>query len=317
MNKNFTIVYMGSPDFAVGPLAALVEAGYNIPLVISQPDKPKGRKGTLTPTAVKVWAQEHGLSVITPFDVNSEQTVSQIVGCKPDLLVVTAFGQILKKPLLKAAAHGAVNIHASLLPKYRGAAPIHFAIMNGEKITGITTMFMDEGLDTGDMILQAAVEIDTDDNLQSLQQKLMLLADDLILETVGLIQDNLAPREDQLEEESSYAHKILPQHEKIDFNRPAAEVHNQIRALSPEIGAYATFAEGKKMKFWQTFLTDEDAHEAAGTLEKADKKLIYVAAEDKLLAVAELQPAGKGRMRAVDWWRGQQKNYTESKLKFE
>ena len=318
MNKDFTIVYMGSPEFAVGPLETLLAAGYNIPLVVSQPDKPKGRKGIMTPTDVKARALELGLPVITPQNVNDDDVVAEIRSCNPDLLVVTAFGQILKKPLLELAPRGAVNIHASLLPKYRGAAPIHFAIMNGEKLTGVTTMFMDEGLDTGDMILQSAVEIADDDNLQTLRDKLMILGSDLILETVGLIQDNLEPREDQLDEESSYAHKILPQHEKIDFGKTALEVHNQIRALSPEIGAFAKYeGGGKNMKFWQTSLTDEDCAEPAGTLVKFDKKAIYVATGDKLLKVLELQPAGKGRMRAVDWWRGQQKNYTDKKLKFE
>lgn len=318
MNQDFTIVYMGSPEFAVGPLQALLNAGYNIPLVVSQPDKPKGRKGVLTPTAVKAWAVEQGLPVITPQNVNDEAVVAEIRSHKPDLLVVTAFGQILKKTLLELAPHGAVNIHASLLPKYRGAAPIHFAIMNGEKLTGVTTMFMDEGLDTGDMILQSAVEIADDDNLQTLQDKLMILGNDLILETVELIQENLEPREDQLDEESSYAHKILPEHEKIDFSRSVVEIHNQIRALSPEIGAFAKYEDGgKNMKFWQTALTVEECTEPAGTLERFDKKALYIATGDKLLKVTELQPAGKGRMRAVDWWRGQQKNYTDKKLKFE
>lgn len=317
MNKDFTIVYMGSPEFAVGPLTKLKEAGYNIPLVVSQPDKPKGRKGILTPTAVKAWALENGVPVITPKNVNDDEVVAEIRNCRPDLLVVTAFGQILRKPLLELAPHGAVNIHASLLPKYRGAAPIHFAIMNGEKLTGVTTMFMNEGLDTGDMILQAAVEIADEDNLATLRDKLMVLGNDLILETVALIQDNLEPRESQPDEESSYAHKILPQHEKIDFKRSALEIHNQIRALSPEIGAFAQYEDGaKKMKFWQTALTEEATDAEPGTLVKFDKKAIYVAAADKLLKVLELQPAGKGRMRAVDWWRGQQKNYVDKKLIF-
>lgn len=317
MNKDFTIVYMGSPEFAVGPLAMLKEAGYNIPLVVSQPDKPKGRKGILTPTAVKAWALENDIPVITPKNVNDDEVVAEIRNCRPDLLVVTAFGQILRKPLLELAPHGAVNIHASLLPKYRGAAPIHFAIMNGEKLTGVTTMFMNEGLDTGDMILQAAVEIADEDNLATLRDKLMVLGNDLILETVALIQDNLEPRESQLDEESSYAHKILPQHEKIDFKRSALEIHNQIRALSPEIGAFAQYEDGaKKMKFWQTALTEEATDAEPGTLVKFDKKAIYVAAADKLLKVLELQPAGKGRMRAIDWWRGQQKNYADKKLIF-
>lgn len=318
LNSDFTIVYMGSPAFAVGPLSALIEEGYSVPLVVSQPDKPKGRKGVLTPTAVKSWALEHQIPVITPANVNDSAVVEQIRACHPDLLVVTAFGQILRKPLLELAPHGAVNIHASLLPKYRGAAPIHFAIMNGERVTGVTTMFMDEGLDTGDMVLQAAVEISENDNLQTLQEKLIPLGSELIVETVQLIQDHLEPREPQLEEESSYAHKILPEQEKISFNRSAIEVHNQIRALSPEIGAYAGFERGtKKMKFWKTSLTEETASEAPGTLEKVDKKAIYVATADNLLRVLELQPAGKGKMRAVDWWRGQQKNYTDTKLRFE
>lgn len=316
-NQNFTIVYMGSPEFAVGPLETLYKAGYNIPLVVSQPDKPKGRKGVMTPTAVKIWAEQHNIPVITPKNVNEEAVVETIKQCNPDLLVVTAFGQILRKTLLETAPQGAVNIHASLLPKYRGAAPIHFAIMNGEKLAGVTTMFMDEGLDTGDMILQAAVEIEENDNLQILRDKLMILGNDLILETVELIQDNLAPREKQLETESSYAHKILPEHEKIDFNGSALEIHNKIRALSPEIGAFAKYEDGNKnMKFWSTVLTDENASTEPGTLEKADKKAIYVATADKLLKVLELQPAGKGRMRAVDWWNGQKKNYQEKKLIF-
>ena len=311
---------MGSPAFAVPPFQALVAAGYHIPLVISQPDKPKGRKGVLTPTAVKEAALSCNIPVITPQNVNDAEVLAQIKALQPDLLVVTAFGQILKKPLLTIAPAGAVNIHASLLPLYRGAAPIHQAIMDGQTRTGITTMFMDAGLDTGDMILQEGLEILPEDNTGTVQEKLAAIGAQLILETVALIQDGIAPRQPQDHEKSTYAKKILREQEQIDWQQPMLTIHNQIRALAPEIGAYAYYQEKgvrKVMKFWHSALTTETTTSPPGTIIGFDKQSIFVACGDgKVLQILALQPAGKGKMRAIDWWRGQQKNYQEESFLF-
>ncbi|MDD2569227.1 MAG: methionyl-tRNA formyltransferase [Clostridia bacterium] len=304
--KKLNIVYMGSPDFAVLPLKALLEAGYNISLVVTQPDRPKGRKAVLTPTPVKTFAISRNLPVISPNNVNEEAFLAQIKAAKPDLLVVTAFGQILKEPLLNLSPLGAVNIHASLLPKYRGAAPIHWAIINGEDITGITTMYMDKGLDTGDMILQQSVAIEPMDTIGTLHDKLARVGSELIVDTVALIADGLAPREPQENAHASYASKIDRSLEKIAWHKENTAVCNLIRGLSPSPAAY-TLYEGQPLKIVLAALSDESSSLPVGTVYKSSNNKVNVVCGKGLLQLLKVKPAGKGVMAAVDWWRGQKK----------
>jgi len=298
------LIYMGSPDFAVPPFLALLKAGHDIPLVVSQPDKPKGRRRLLTPTPVKEAALKRGVPVLTPASVNTPEFVAYLKALKPELLVVAAFGQILKKPLLELAPKGAVNIHASLLPFYRGAAPIHWAIINGETQTGITTMFMDVGLDTGDIILQRSIEIMPEDDTGSLYDKLSCLGADLIVETVSLLAENKAPRRPQGKEGSSYAPRILREEESIAWQKPAREVFNKIRGLSPWPLAYAIWQD-KEIKIVSARLVPLKHEYAAGSVISANKDGVLVACAQDAVLLTKLCPAGKKPMAAGDFWCGQ------------
>jgi len=297
------IVYMGSPEFAVLPLQALIKAGYEVIGVVSQPDRPKGRKGQLTPTPVKEAAIELNLPVITPENVNQPEVMEAIAAWQPELLVVAAFGQILKKPLLEMASLGAVNIHASLLPRYRGAAPIHWALINGEKETGITTMYMDEKLDTGDMILQRAIPIEDGDDTGKLYEKLAALGAELIVETVALIQAGKAPRVPQNHAFSNYASLLKREHERIDWQKSAAELFNQIRGLCPWPGAYTQWHE-EVFKIWQARPLAQSSDARPGVIIGSGKEGVKVACGSGTLLMQMVQPAGKGRMAATDWYRG-------------
>lgn len=297
------IVYMGSPDFAVAPMKALIDAGHDVVLCVSQPDRPKGRKKQLTPTAVKQAALDLGIEVITPQNVNEQSVVDQIAAAKPELMVVTAFGQLLKKPLLEMAPLGAVNIHASLLPKYRGAAPIQCAIANGEKVTGVTTMFMDIGMDTGDMIMSAELAIEPDDNTATLHEKLSAIGADLILKTVDALAAGNCPRTPQNNDEATYAPKILREQERINWQDSAENIANLVRALAPWVGAYSTYDE-KNVKIWRAYAVSGVSAEP-GIVCDADKEGITVACGTGALKILRLQPAGKQEMAATDFWRGQ------------
>ncbi len=301
------IVYMGSPDFAVSPLLALREAGHEITGVVSQPDRPKGRKGQLTQTPVKEAAIKAGLAVITPENVNEPEVLEEIAAWQPELLVVAAFGQILKKPLLELAPLGAVNIHASLLPRYRGAAPIHWALINGEKETGITTMYMDENLDTGDIILQRSLSIAEEDDTGKLYEKLSALGAALIVETVALIQAGKAPRIPQNHADSTYAALLKREHERIDWQKSAAVLACQIRGLSPWPGAYTKWQD-EVFKIWKASPLAEAAGAQPGTVLGIGKEGVRVACGEGALLLQAVQPFGKSRMQAVDWYRGLGKN---------
>lgn len=317
MNKDFTIVYLGSPEFAVAPLKALLDAGFNIPLVLTQPDKPKGRKGVLTPTAVKEFALSKDIPVLAIPNVNDEEVLAKIQGCAPDLLVVTAFGQLLKEPLLAMAPLGSVNIHASILPEYRGAAPIHQAIMDGKTETGITTMFMEKGLDTGDMLMKAYCDILPNETTGELRDRLADMGADLILETVKGLRDGSIKPEKQNHDLSSYAGKITGETEVIDWNNSAAAIHNKIRGLVPDTSAFCTLKVADKeqvLKIWQSEISTYMEDGCAGKIVGADKKGIFVATGDGILKILMLQPAGKKQMRAVDWWNGQGKKIDNLQL---
>ena len=304
------IVYLGSPDFAVPALSALLHAGYQLPLVITQPDRPKGRKKQLTPTAVKQFAEEAGLKVLAVADVNQPEVVAEIVAVQPDVLVVAAFGQLLRPEVLQIAPLGAVNIHASLLPEYRGAAPIQTALFDGCEKTGVTLMYIAERLDAGDILAQAECEIWPDDNTGTLRERLAKLGADLLLEKMPQLLAGELKAVPQDESKATYAGKITAEHELIDWESEAEALYNQLRGLTPDTSAYTYYRDGaelRRLKIWRMEVAETWGNAATpGTVFLADKDGLLVAAGEGAMLITEVQPFGKGRMSAVDWWRGRQ-----------
>ena len=300
--KKFRVIFMGTPEFAVPCLAALHETCEVIG-VITQPDKPRGRGQKLMPPPVKVWAEAHDLPVWQPAKIKTEEFTAQLEAMKPDLMVVVAFGQILSQRILDIPAYGCINVHASLLPRYRGAAPMQWCVINGEEKTGVTTMFMDAGLDTGDMLLARELAIGPDMTLEEVHDGLMAMGSQVLIETLEQLSDGTLQRIPQTGE-SNYAPMLTKETGHIDWTKPAADVHNLVRGLNSWPGAY-TALDGAKYKIWRTRRTGEPAHAAAGTIVKADKKDgLFVAAGDELLEILELQAPGKKKMRAADYLNG-------------
>ena len=301
------IVYMGTPDFAVAPLAALTEAGYEVEAVVTQPDKPKGRGKTLLPTPVKEEALKHGIPVLQPVKVRDPEFVKELEALAPDIIIVAAFGQIIPKSVLDMPKFGCINIHASLLPKYRGAAPIQQAVIDGEKESGVTIMQMGTGLDTGDMISKIVVPLDEDETGGSLFDKLAEAGAKLLTETLPAIFDGTAKREKQPEESPTpYAAMITKQMGLLDFSRSAAELERLVRGMNPWPSAY-TFINGKTLKVWKSFVEEKKDTEATpGTVLFTDKKGIHVACASDSLVLTEVQLEGKKRMEAEIFLRGYQ-----------
>ena len=297
------IVYLGTPDFAVGPLQALAAAGYDIAAVVTQPDKPRNR-GRLQPTPVKAAAEDLGLTVLTPEKVNRE--VEAIAALKPDLLVVVAYGQFLSEKLLAVPALGAVNIHGSLLPAYRGAAPINAAVINGEVESGVTIMYLDKGMDSGDMILQQSVSIGEDMTAGQLYDELCRLGTDLLLQALPLIEAGTAPRIPQDHDKATFAPMLKKEDEIIDWSRPAKQVHDLIRGMDPFPGAY-TLRQGKRLKIWGSKLATLPLQgDEPGAVTAVGKEGFWVACADQALLITQVQPEGKSRMDAGAYARGYQ-----------
>ena len=323
---------MGTPDFAVPALRALAEAGYEIIGVVTQPDKPKGRGKTMLPTPVKEEAFKYGLPVYQPVKVRDQEFQEILRELQPDLIVVAAFGQIIPKTVLDLPKYGCINIHASLLPKYRGAAPIQWAILDGEKESGVTIMKMDVGLDTGDMIAKKVIPLDPKETGGTLFEKLAREGAALLLETLPSVFDGTAVYEPQPEESTThYASMITKQMGRLDFSKEAQELERLIRGLNPWPSAYTTL-DGKTLKVWscavismkrcEAALTDcgdeecrqapentKEAYEigekaAAGTVIRADKQGIAVACGKDALLLQEVQLEGKKRMSADAFLRG-------------
>ena len=300
--KKFRVIFMGTPEFAVPCLAALHETCEVIG-VITQPDKPRGRGQKLMPSPVKAWAEAHDLPVWQPAKIKTEEFTAQLEAMKPDLMVVVAFGQILSQRILDIPAYGCINVHASLLPRYRGAAPMQWCVINGEEKTGVTTMFMDAGLDTGDMLLARELAIGPDMTLEEVHDGLMAMGSQVLIETLERLSDGTLQRIPQTGE-SNYAPMLTKETGHIDWTKPAADVHNLVRGLNSWPGAY-TALDGAKYKIWRTHRTGEPATAEAGTIVKADKKDgLLVAAGDELLEILELQAPGKKKMRAADYLNG-------------
>lgn len=296
------IVFMGTPDFAVGTLEALYNAGHEIVAVFTQPDKPQGRKMILTPPPVKVLAQKLGLTVYQPKTLRDEAAHELLAGFGCDLMVVVAYGKILPANILSLPKYGCMNIHGSLLPKYRGASPIQWSIVCGETETGVTAMYMDEGVDTGDMIAVSKTEITPEDTSETLFERLASMGARLAVEVVASIENGSATRTPQNEAEATHAPMITKEMAKIDFTKPAADIVNLVRGLVGWPTAYF-FLEGSRVKVYSAAIAEgKDAE--CGTVLCSSGKLVIQAGENTAVELLEVAPEGKGRMRARDMLNG-------------
>jgi methionyl-tRNA formyltransferase len=295
------LVFMGTPDFAVPSLRKLVDLGEQVVAVITQPDRPKGRGQRMAPPPVKLLAAAHGIPVLQPEKVRAPEFVEIVRGLHPDLIVVTAFGQILPKTILEIPRFGCINIHASLLPRYRGAAPINWCIINGETETGVTIMQMDEGLDTGDMLLKKSVPIGPDDDAQSLHDRLSVAGADALGEVLELLVTGKLSPEKQDDRLSIYAPMLKKEDGCIDWERDPRYICNMVRGLTPWPGAY-TFLEEKVLKICRCRVAGGDGR--PGTVLQADRAGLVIACGDGGVLVEELQLEGKKRLSVRDFLAG-------------
>ena len=289
------IVFMGTPDFAVGALEALVEAGHEVVAVVTQPDKPKGRGKEMQMTPVKACAMKHNIEVFQPVKIKTSEAVEVLKGFAADLFVVAAFGQILSKEILDMPKFGCVNIHASLLPKYRGAAPIQWAILDGEKETGVTIMQMNEGLDTGDMLTKVIVPIEDTDTGESLFDKLADAGAKLLLETIPQIEAGTLQPEAQDDSKSTYAKMIKKEMGHIDWKKEAVVLERLVRGMNSWPSAY-TYLNGKTLKVWEASVEEKESNAAAGEVVEVTKDSIKVQTGKDLLVLKQIQLEGKKRM---------------------
>jgi methionyl-tRNA formyltransferase len=302
--KDVRVLFMGTPDFAVSSLEALLTEGYNVVGVVTQPDRPVGRKRVLTPPPVKAAALRHRLTVLQPEKIKQEEALEQVLALRPDLVVTAAYGQILPKRLLDFPRYGCINVHASLLPKYRGGAPIHKAIIDGEKETGVTIMYMVEALDAGDMLAKIALPIEERDTVGTLHDKLAAAGAQLLIQTLprllageieGVPQDHAA---------ATFAPTIKRADERIDWTRTAEQVYNQVRGMNPFPVAFTT-CEGKVWKIW--WVEKQELNESSaepGAVIAVEPDGLVVACGSGSVKITELQPEGKTRMSARDFLRG-------------
>ena len=288
------IVFMGTPQFSVPILESLVEKGYNVVAVVTQPDRPVGRKKVITATPVKEAALRLGLKVLQPEKISNSPEMAEIVELAPDLIVTAAFGQFLPEKLLQVPTHGAINVHASLLPKYRGGAPVHYSIMKGEKETGVTIMEMIKKMDAGGIYAQRAIPITKTDDVGIMFDKLSQVGMELLIETLpGILANEIKPIP-QDENLVTFSPNITREEEVIDWNKTAEEIDWQVRGMRPWPVAHTTY-EGTRWKIVAVTPLDETTNESAGTIIYRDKKQLKIACgQGTVLTIDQLQPAGKG-----------------------
>lgn len=296
------IVFMGTPDFSVPILEQLVKDGYDIPLVVTQPDRPKGRKKVLTPPPVKVAAERLGLAVFQPEKIKEDYT--PVLDAKPDLIVTAAFGQIVPNVLLEAPDYGCINVHASLLPDYRGGAPIHQAIIDGKHETGVTIMYMVEALDAGDMLTQQTLPIEHEDHVGSLFNKLSEVGRDLLQRTLPKLFDGELTPTKQDETNVTYARNITRDQERIDWTKTSKDIYNHVRGMHPFPVASTTLDE-KNVKVWWVETNQTDTHQAPGTITALEPDGVIVQAGEGSVKLTDIQLAGKKRMPIKDLLNGQ------------
>jgi methionyl-tRNA formyltransferase len=297
------IIFMGTPEFAVPSLDALLSSHHKISAVVTVPDKPKGRGQHLAQSDVKKFAIEHGLKILQPEKLRDEEFADEIRGLSPDLIVVVAF-RILPKNIFKIPKFGSINLHASLLPKYRGAAPINWAIINGERETGVTTFFLQEKVDTGNILMQKSIDITGDDTAGTLHDKLKIIGADTVFETVELIENNGGnpPASKQNNGEATPAPKIFKEDCRVNFDQSVDKVYDFIRGLSPYPGAFTEY-NGKVLKIYNTVKSHWDSLKGPGRFFIKEGKL-YVSTLNEFLEVTELQMEGKRRMNSVEFLNG-------------
>jgi len=306
------IIFMGTPDFAVVPLEEIYKAGHEIVLIVTQPDKPRGRSGKLAPSPVKSWALEHDIEVFQPKKIRDEESVDYLSKIECDIAVVAAFGQILPKSILDMPRYGCINVHASLLPKYRGAAPIQWAILNGEKKSGVTIMLMGEGLDDGDMLLTREVMLDGTETGGSLFDDLALLGGKAVVEALELIEQGSITPVKQDESVATHVSMINKELGRINWSDAAEKIERYVRGLNPWPSAYSSF-KGKNLKIWRSHVVSSDELDSNG-VNVADykdgqvcfvnKKCVFVATGDGVLSLDEIQLEGKKRMEIAPFLLG-------------
>ncbi len=297
------IVFMGTPEIAVPSLERLISDGHDLCAVVTQPDRPKGRGKKLAFSPVKEAAMRHELEILQPEKASQPDFLDRLRELNPDLIVVIAFGQILRKEVLDLPKYGSVNVHVSLLPKYRGAAPINWAIINGEEKTGVTTMFMDEGLDTGDIIKTREFSLDDEINAGQLHDIMMEEGADVLSQTVKAIEDGTAERIRQNDDESTYAPMMDRNLGHIDFKKSAVSIHNLVRGTVPWPGAWCESPYGK-IKIWKTRIGQGQTDREPGTIVSVDKQGIEVACGMGMLLIEEIQMPNKKRMHVSEYIKG-------------
>jgi methionyl-tRNA formyltransferase len=298
------VVFMGTPAFSVPILEGLLAEGYDVVAVVTQPDRPVGRKRVITPSPVKEAALKHQLLVLQPEKISGSPEIQTIQELTPDILITAAFGQFLPEKLLQVPTHGAINVHASLLPKYRGGAPVHYAIMQGEQETGVTIMEMIKKMDAGGIFSQGKLPITKQDDVGTMFDKLSLLGKDLLLETLPQILSGQLKPTPQVEEQATFSPNITQDQEAIDWTKTAQEIDNQVRGMRPWPIAFTTY-QGSRWKVWAVEPLAETTKATPGTIIERNKKALWIACgQETVLALKELQPAGKGRQTITAFLNG-------------
>lgn len=298
--KNLRVVFMGTPTFSVPILEALID-NTNVVLVVSQPDREKDRKGNLLPTPIKTLANNHNIEVYQPAHIKTEY--QKVLDANADIIITCAYGQIIPEIILNNPKYGCINVHGSLLPKLRGGAPIHHAIINGDKKTGITIMYMDKAMDSGDIISQREMPINENDNLDYIYDKMSYLGRDLLMDTLPSIINGTNTRIKQNPDEVTFGLNVTKEEEKIDFNNTSISIHNQIRGLSSIPGAYCIL-DDKRLKIYESRLTNTKSNKTPGTIEKLDKTGMYISTNDNLLMITDIKLEGKKRCLIKDFING-------------
>ncbi len=301
--KDLKVIFMGTPDFCVPILEELIKK-CTVIAVVTQPDKEVGRKKVLTPSPIKEVALKNNIKVLQPVKIKEEY--QDIIDLNPDIIITCAYGQIVPEVILNAPKYGCINVHASLLPKLRGGAPIHKAIINGYKKTGITIMYMDKGMDTGDMISKKEVDITDFDTAETLHDKLQKASVPLLMETLPSIINGTNKRENQNNDEATYAYNVSREDEHVNFNDTSLNVYNKIRGLNSWPGAYATL-DDKNIKLWVSKISDNVYDKKPGTIVNLNKDGMEVVTKDKSILITELQLPGKKKMNIKDFINGNKK----------
>ena len=311
MNKEIKIIFMGTPEFSVPVLEGLIE-NYNVISVVTQPDKPVGRGGKIVMSPIKNVALKNNITVLQPKKIKEEY--EELINLKPDFIITCAYGQIIPQILLDLPKYGCINVHASLLPKLRGGAPIHHAIIDGYDKTGITIMYMDKQMDTGDIIDKKEVKISDNDTMTSLHDKLKIIGRDLLLETLPNLINGKIKAVKQNDNEATYAYNITKEEEKINFNKTKKEIYNQIRGLNSFPGAYALI-DGKRIKIWNSYITDKIyPTKKNGEISNIYKDGIGIKVSDGEIVITDIQLEGKKRMLARNYINGINKDELKGKI---